>query len=141
MRGQKEMAACTGGKQPGSGPTGDKGGLIAGKNPGQAITQGQAGNGQHPGNSPQVVSYVAFNVKPLMDALTQFLNGVVQLAALICGLFFQYIYRNSLSHAVLASFWIQVWSCFNTLRVRVGASPVALISVYTNQPVAIPSTR
>src|SRR6478609_8670366 len=77
---------------------GGKGRLVGGKNPGQDITQGQAGNGKHPGNRPQVVSYVAFNVKPVMDALTQFLNGVVQLAALIGGLFFQYVYRNSISH-------------------------------------------
>src|SRR6476646_5844912 len=122
-------------------PKGDKSRLVGGKNPGQAVTQGQSGNGQHPCNSPQVVSYVAFNVKPVMDALSQLLNGVMQLAALIGGPFFQYIYGNSLGHAVLASFWIQVWSCFNTLRVRVGASPVALISAYTNQPVAIPTTR
>src|SRR6478752_4359682 len=72
-------------------PIGDKSRLVGGKNPGQAVTQGQSGNGQHPCDSPQVVSYVAFNVKPV--------------------------------------------------RVRVGASPVALISAYTNQPVAIPTTR
>src|SRR6266571_6471646 len=100
------MAACTGGKQPGGDPKAVKAVLVGGKNPGQAVTQGQSGDGQHPGNGPQVVSYVAFNVKPVLDALTQFQNGVVQLAALIGGLFFQYIYGNSLSHAVLASFWI-----------------------------------
>ena len=103
--------------------------LVGGKNPSQAVTQGQSGNGQHSGHHPQVVSYVAFNVKPLMDALTQLLHGIVQLAALIGGAFFQYVYGNSLSHAVLASFWIQGWSCFSTLRVRVGISPVALISL------------
>src|SRR6266853_208012 len=120
------MAACGESKQPNGSDRKRSKALIGGENAGQAISQGQPGDGQHPGHRPQVVSYVAFNVKPVVDALTQFHNGVVQLAALIGGPFFQYVYGNSLSHAVLASFWIQVWSCFSTLRVRVGVSPVAL---------------
>src|ERR1044071_343452 len=109
-------------------PRGGKSRLIGGKNAGQAVTQGQSGNCQNGCNSPQVVSYVAFNVKPVVDALTEFLYRVMQLAALIGGPLFQYVYGNSLSHAVLASFWIHVWSCFSTVRVRLGFRPVALIS-------------
>src|SRR6476469_7688246 len=102
--------------------------LIAGENPGDGIAQGQPNHRHGAANSRQVVSYVAFNVQPLMHAFTQLLHGVVQLPAFVRRAFLQYVYGNSFSHAVLASFWIQTWSCCSTLSVRVGANFVAFIS-------------
>src|ERR1700760_248531 len=94
--------------------------LIPGKNPGNGIAQSQADHGQRAGNRSQMISYIAFNVKLFMDRLLQFGHGVMELAALIRSAPFQFVYRNSAIHAVLASFWIQAWSCFRTSMVRVG---------------------
>jgi hypothetical protein len=48
--------------------------LVTRKNAGYGIAQGQSYHRHRAANSPQVVSYVAFNVKPFVDGFTQLLH-------------------------------------------------------------------
>ena len=71
------------------------------------------------------------------DALPQLAYAVMQLPTLFLGTLFEHVhrypfqplFRNSVCHAVLASLWIQTWSCLSTSMVRVGAMPADVSSL------------
>src|SRR6185312_7783511 len=102
---------------------------ISGENAGEDISQPQADHGQGPRCQPQVVPNVTFNVHFFADGCAQIYHCAMEMAALVSGAFFEHIYRDSLSHTVLTSFWSQTWSCLSTFRVRVGAMPTARSSL------------
>jgi hypothetical protein len=48
--------------------------LVGCENTGHAVPQNQPGDGQNARHRPEVVSYVAFNVKPFVHAFSQLLH-------------------------------------------------------------------
>ena len=114
--------------------------LIPGEYTCHRIAQNQTHHGQSTGYTPEVVAHIAFHIQALAHAIFEFDNGLVKLLALLSRPSFKNFYRQSRIHAAFVSFWIQIWSCFNTSMVRVGVIFTALMRLRVTAPTMPPIT-
>jgi len=82
-------------------------GLISGKHARNRIAGDQTHKSNRCGSTPQVFAYVASHVQAFPDALAKLADRIVELPPLIGCPLFKHIHRDTICHAVLASFWIQ----------------------------------
>lgn len=115
--------------------------LIGCEYPCDCVAQDQTHHGQPSGDSPEVIAHVAFHIQTITDAIFKFGNGMVKVLALFSRPLFKNFYWKSGIHAAFFSFWIQIWSCFKTSRVRVGAICTAFMRLTADLAITAPITR